>query len=360
MPKKIPSQSKTSVHEVAPKELARGERPALHDNRSLAGQEVAPYVPAQNFNLSGAEHSPEVVNTTSSNESFDNLSENIDLSDLPDLTGVQLDDWQTEVADNFVASDESFDSNQPENLDNKLQLENQEQFSKQPTTIHIIDGEKGGCGKSFFCRTFIEYCLSINYPVTVVDADTSNEDIIKIYPDVKVAFFSDDEKQAKQADNIFDFAFEKSVIVNLPAQVYTNVTQWIQGNNLIDLGKENSIHFVKWFVCTGGLDSVNFFLKSLDDLGQTMTHVFVRNFGLCDDWKYVEEMPQFNAAKNKYDFIVVDFPKFPFWERNMIDRLETTFSHALTHPEFKVISKQRVKNFLKQAYTNISVTGLIS
>ncbi|NJN13912.1 MAG: cobalamin biosynthesis protein CobQ, partial [Richelia sp. RM2_1_2] len=38
---------------------------------------------------------------------------------------------------------------------------------KQPTIIHIIDGEKGGCGKSFFCRTFIEYCNSIAYDVAI-------------------------------------------------------------------------------------------------------------------------------------------------------------------------------------------------
>ncbi len=236
---------------------------------------------------------------------------------------------------------------------------NHEEILKLPTTIHIVDGEKGGAGKSFVSRAFIEYCASIEYSVAVVDADTSNQDIANIYPNVETAFFSDDDKLAKEADKIFDLAFENSVIVNLPAQVYSKVTNWIKDNNLTELGKEHSISFVKWFVCTGGVDSVNFFIKSLEDLGDKMTHVFVRNMGLCDDWKYIQEMPEFIEAQTKYKFIVMDFPKFPFWERNMVDRLGSTFSDAIAHPELKVISKQRVKNFLKEAYAAFAGTGLV-
>lgn len=238
--------------------------------------------------------------------------------------------------------------------DNHQQISN-----KFDTFIHIIDGEKGGCGKSFVCRAFIEYCNSIAYDMVIIDADTSNQDIAKIYPHVQTAFFSDDEKQAKQADKIFDLALEKSVLVNLPAQAYTNVTDWINRNDLVNLGKDNSISFVKWFVCNGGVDSVNFFLKSLSELGDNIVHVFVKNEGLCDDWSYIEEMGDFQEAANKYNFVVLNFPKFPFWERNMIERLEIPFSDALSHPDLKMVSKQRVKNFIKLTYEAFAATGLI-
>ncbi len=241
----------------------------------------------------------------------------------------------------------------------KVSPDAQKTSTKLPTTIHLVDGEKGGCGKSFLSRTFIEYCTSIELDMTIVDADTSNKDIANIYPRVETAFFSDDEKQAKEADKIFDLALEKSVLVNLPAQVYSNVTNWILSNNLIELGKENSILFVKWFVCTGGVDSVNFFLKSLSDLGDKMTHVFVRNLGMCDDWSYIEQMPEFVAAKSKYNFTVIDLPKFPFWERNKVDRLGVNFESAIAHSELTVISKQRVRNFLKSAYVAFKETRLV-
>lgn len=273
---------------------------------------------------------------------------------------LEVEDWERELDGNSVQVDVySSDSTVTESNNVNIPSSSQEHNSKQPTAIHIIDSEKGGAGKSFFSRVFIEYCAFKDLNFTIVDADTSNQDIAKLYDDVESAFFSDDEKKAKFADKIFDLAFEKSVIVNLPAQVYSNVTNWIKHNNLTELGKENSISFIKWFVCTGGVDSVNFFLKSLEDLGDDITHVFIKNFGLCDEWNYIEQMPEFVAAQNKYKFIVMEFPRFPFWERNMVDRLEITFSNAVSHPEFKAVSKQRVKNYLKQIYTALAATELI-
>ncbi|AFZ01698.1 hypothetical protein [Calothrix sp. PCC 6303] len=281
------------------------------------------------------------------------------------MTQPTIDDWQQEIDGNILPKDalEGGEINGNQQL-SQPRLENnfpvfKTNKSKKPTTIHIIDGEKGGCGKSFICRAFIEYCNSTARDMMIIDADISNRDIEKIYPNVEMAFFSDDEKQAYEADKIFDFAFDKSVLVNLPAQVYGNVTNWIQRNDLVNLGKDNSINFIKWFVATGGVDSVNFFLKSLDDFGNDITHVFVKNYGLCDNWEYVETMPEFVDAAQKYNFYAIDFPKFPFWERNTIDRLEITFTDAILRPELKIVSKQRVKNFLQFAYKAFAKTGLI-
>lgn len=60
--------------------------------------------------------------------------------------------------------------------------------SKQHTTIHLVDGEKGGAGKSFVSKALIEYCSSINHSVMVVDADNSNQDISRIYRGVQSAY----------------------------------------------------------------------------------------------------------------------------------------------------------------------------
>ena len=307
-----------------------------------------------------AQNNPEQLNVNN-NESQTN-EENYDWD--KEIDGSFINKETTEPPINGKAEVEPSKSNN--NSDEKQQTStngfvrvSKENSFKEPTIIHLIDGEKGGCGKSFFSRTFVEYCNSIAYDIAIVDADISNKDIATIYPNVEVAFFSDDEKLASKADKIFDLAFEKSVLVNLPAQVYSNVTDWIQRNDLVNLGKDNSIKFIKWFVCMGGVDSVNFFLKSLDDFGNDIVHVFVRNQGLCDEWEYINQMPEFQSAIDDYNFIVMDFPKFPFWERNMIDRLGITFDMAIAHPELKVIPKQRVKNFLKKAYASLAATELI-
>ncbi|GJD22683.1 hypothetical protein RIVM261_076390 [Rivularia sp. IAM M-261] len=226
-------------------------------------------------------------------------------------------------------------------------------------TIHLIDGEKGGAGKSFVSRAFIEYIQEKSLDFSIVDADSSNRDIEKIYTGCTEAYFSDNEKLHQEADKIFEMALKKSVLVNLPAQVYEKVTSWIDNNSLISLGQENGIRFIKWFICTGGHDSVQFFLKSLKHFDKDLTHVLVKNQGLCDDWKYVEELDEYQNAKNKHNFTVIEFPKLAHWEKNMVDRLQIDFTSATTHKELGVVSKQKVKNFLKEAYKAFDETGLV-
>ncbi|RUS96606.1 hypothetical protein DSM106972_086290 [Dulcicalothrix desertica PCC 7102] len=307
------------------------------------------------------------------NSNVDNsttMKENTNLNNSPTETAsenkrVYIEDWEQELdgdsnpANLDLSEHDNTSNNELPSGSGAIPFDDLEENLTHSTIIHIIDGEKGGAGKSFVSKTLIEYCVNADLDFAIVDADTSNQDIAKLYHDVKPAFFSDDEKQAHDADEIFDLALERSVIVNLPAQVYTNVTNWITRNSLTQLGKEHSITFIKWFVCTGGVDSVNFFLKSLNDLGGDVTHVFVKNMGLCDDWNYIDKMPEFIEAQRVHQFTIMNFPKFPFWERNMVDRLGVTFSGATMHPDFKVISKQRVKNFLKEAYAAFSLTGLI-
>jgi len=231
--------------------------------------------------------------------------------------------------------------------------------AKQITRIHLVDGEKGGVGKSLVARTMLQYCLDNSLPIVAVEADRSNPDVAGIYSGCIEAVFSEDEKRADKADQIFELALSKSVIVNLPAQVYGPVSDWINKNGLIELGKQHSLTFCKWFVCTGGYDSVQLFIKSVTDFGDKMPHVLVRNLGLCDDWSHVEGMEEVKDAINKYAVQVIDFPKFSYRERNMVDERRITFAQARDSAEFGIVSRQRIHNFLKSAYAQFKKTGLL-
>ncbi|MBD2772588.1 mobilization protein [Iningainema sp. BLCCT55] len=225
--------------------------------------------------------------------------------------------------------------------------------------MHLVDGEKGGVGKSLVARTMLQYCLDNSLSIVAVEADRSNPDVAGIYSDCVEAVFSEDEKRANEADKIFELALSKSVIVNLPAQVYDPVSDWINKNGLIELGKQHSLTFCKWFVCTGGYDSVQLFVKSVKDFGDKMPHVLVRNLGLCDDWTHVEGMEEVKDVINKYAVQVIDFPKFSYRERNMVDEKQITFAQARDSDEFGIVSRQRIHNFLKSAYAQFKNTGLL-
>ena len=106
------------------------------------------------------------------------------------------------------------------------------------SVIHLIDGEKGGVGKSFIARTMIQYGLDRNLSFVAVESDRSNPDVSRVYQDIcKFAVFSEDEKQADKADRIFEYAIEKPVIVSLPSQVERAVQSWIDRNELLKFGK---------------------------------------------------------------------------------------------------------------------------
>ena len=97
--------------------------------------------------------------------------------------------------------------------------------------IHLIDGEKGGVGKSFIARTMIQYGLDRNLSFTAVESDRSNPDVSRVYKDIcQFAIFSESEKHADNADRIFELAMEQSVIVSLPAQVNRAESDWIAHN----------------------------------------------------------------------------------------------------------------------------------
>ncbi len=50
--------------------------------------------------------------------------------------------------------------------------------------IHLIDGEKGGVGKSFVGRTMIQYCLDRNFPFIALETDRTNPDVAGAYKDI--------------------------------------------------------------------------------------------------------------------------------------------------------------------------------
>jgi hypothetical protein len=288
--------------------------------------------------------------------------------------------------------------------------------------IHLIDGEKGGVGKSLFCRVLIEYFQQQKLPFLLVDADRTNPDVGLIYepshyqksplnleeksinldsntPDVTYGnnadiftgdilekeknlkekmnksktkdkkkeekdnfepiFFSEDERKSYSTDLIFERAIKEDVIVNLPAQVAPLVNQWIEKNSLLTLGQEMNVSFCKWFICTGGYDSISLFKDSLNLYQDQLQHILVRNGGLCDSWSHLEEDIDLMNGINKYKVKVIDFPKLSYRERNLIDAQKWTFSTAKNQPQLGIISKQRIKLFLDQSFAQLSSTQLI-
>ncbi|HBL13457.1 MAG TPA: mobilization protein [Cyanobacteria bacterium UBA11162] len=231
--------------------------------------------------------------------------------------------------------------------------------------IHFIDGEKGGVGKSLFCRVLLQYCLDKGIDYQLVEADRTNPDVGSFYPDnCHQVFFSEQENKSFEVDLIFNLALKKPVIVNLPAQVYPMVTSWIKRNNLIEeeIAQEYRVQIYKWFLCTGGHDSIKLFLESLHEFKGKIGHIFVKNLGLCEDWQHLKLYEELKPLQKKYEVLEVELPKLSSMERNLIDQNQLTFADAIRKDSehLPILSKQRVVNFLKESYKSIEKTGLVS
>ncbi len=228
-------------------------------------------------------------------------------------------------------------------------------------TIHLIDGEKGGVGKSFVARTMIQYTLDRNLPMVAVETDRSNPDVARVYEDIcEYAVLTEDEKQADKADGIFEMGLEKDVIVSLPSQVHRAMESWIEKNQLLTLGNDYGVSFCKWFVCNGEYDSIQLFLASLNCYEKKMTHILVRNLGLCDEWSPIDEDESVQKLIKKYRVKVIDFPKLGYKERYKINQNRLRFDDAREYKDFGVLGRQRVVNFLKSAYRAFDSAGVWS
>jgi hypothetical protein len=226
--------------------------------------------------------------------------------------------------------------------------------------IHVVDGEKGGAGKSFFSRIVVQYCIERGIDYALVDADDPNYDVQAIYAKSSHKIkFSELPKKRDEVDLIFDLAQKKTVIVNLPAHIYNLVNDWIERNCLLDIGHLYGIDLVKWFVCTGKNESITLFKQTLEYYTDRLPHVFVKNFALTDEWDFLpSQYPELNDMFNKYQHTVkqIDLPACPHSDQMTIDRLSLTFVGALDHKKFPALSKHRVRKFLDDCYAQIDST----
>ncbi|MBE9188533.1 hypothetical protein IQ270_28835 [Microcoleus sp. LEGE 07076] len=119
--------------------------------------------------------------------------------------------------------------------------------------IHLVDGEKGGVGKSMLTRILVEFNQKYELLYTLIDGDFQNPDVQQRYPEhnAKIVALVEDEEKFFDIDIIFETAVENPVIVNLPARVYGIINKWIDEANLTspDFKEQSGVDVCKWFIC---------------------------------------------------------------------------------------------------------------
>lgn len=243
----------------------------------------------------------------------------------------------------------------------------------QPT-IHLVDGSGGGRGKSLFTCAMAHYGQIHQYPIQLFDADEAHRyNVKKFYSDAIALVLSEIEYQ--DLDQIWD-ALERELIpvVNLPAGSHGFVCDWFKRNGLLDLTKGGeSVRLVKWFLCNPSSQTLMLFEQSLDDYSDysdRVVHVFVRNLHLATERQWREFTNQLETAKSARgkpwksvfsspQIKVMDFPKFPPYERDRWESLGWTLATAIApSDQFHLLERQRIATFLKQLSQAIDSTQI--
>jgi hypothetical protein len=231
-----------------------------------------------------------------------------------------------------------------------------------PTQIHFVDGEKGGIGKSFFCRTLIDYCLYKGGDIHVVDSDTTNPDVSRFYPEISSCLtFSQKDALVFEADRLMSLAASKPVIVNLPAQSHLSVLEWMAKNYLLSLDGDLPLEIYKWFVCTGTEDSISLFLKSLADYrGSYVRHVLVKNLAFCKDWSFLSSDSSF-VESGGLDVPSIEVAHLAPFEFGLLTSRHFTFNVAISPSasSLRTLSRKRIYDYFKVAREALDALSLI-
>jgi hypothetical protein len=226
--------------------------------------------------------------------------------------------------------------------------------------IHFADGNKGGVGKSFLCRTLYQWFLDKSIGVCGIEADVNSPDFKGIYKEAEVTRFSEDEHLNGQANRIVNWAIDaqKHLVVNLPATVHTAFKLWLNSYDIVNLAAENGVGLVKWFVCTGEFDSMKSLGVSLREFGSTVPHVVVRN-QKYQEWDYFNEDKETQRLIQEFNCKVIDLPKLPSRVANTLLQNRIDFGHGRTYKadRFGIVEQAAVKGYLRSAYAEFEQTG---
>ena len=229
--------------------------------------------------------------------------------------------------------------------------------------LHWFGGEAGGIGKSIVCSSAIAYHQSKGLDCAIFDTDRTKPDVFKAHKKIgcQLAILSEAERYENGANTLFNAALEKTVLCNLPANSFIALAQWLQNNDLLALAAECDVRFHHWFVCDGTPLSTALLKKSLRHFNGAVPHIVVKNFGKTENWRNFDRDEEVQDLVAHYQVLVVEFPKFiGNTERQEIAAKQLTLLEAEAYEEFRPISKQRVKKFLRESAAVFEATGLFS
>lgn len=227
--------------------------------------------------------------------------------------------------------------------------------------IHLMAGEAGGVGKSTTCSAAIAYHQLNGIDCAIFDGDRSKPDVYASHRSIgcQRAIFSEAEHLQNGPNAIFEAALVKPVLVNMAAASFVAFAEWLQNADILSLAADCDVSFHLWFITDGSSTSNKLLVRSLKHFQGAVPHVVVKNHGRTRNWQLFDSDQDLQALLTRTGTTVIDFPKFHGEaERQQLADRRLTLVEASRDESFGIISRQRIKKFLRESGEAFAPIGL--
>lgn len=201
--------------------------------------------------------------------------------------------------------------------------------------LTLFHGDKGGTGKSTVCKGFVDFCASSGRPVTLIDADCRNPDVLRMFgnrvPGHDVNLRTEDG-WAGMVEAMTNGVGNTNIAVNLPAGIGEEDER--RSEIFLEAAREIQIPVVLIWVINRGVDSVNQLRHQLEKnafngmskMFCVRNQYFAREGEAFDIWDDSVTRQMFE----KKGGLTVDFPALSDRVVTTLDKENVPYSAALT------------------------------
>jgi hypothetical protein len=230
------------------------------------------------------------------------------------------------------------------------------------TNIHLVGGEKGGVGKSLVARLMAQYMIDQSIPFIGFDSDRSHGALLRFYAGYASPVLIDNYESL---DIIVEAATEqpeRRILVDLAAQTNDRLTQWMDDSQLLEVAPEIGLNIRYWHVMDSGRDSVDLLKRLMDRHGNRLNYTLVLNQLRGDDFRILELSGQKTRAL-ELGASVISLKRLHETSMMKIDASSASFwaianNSGADSSGLRILERQRVKVWLKNAYAEIAKPGI--
>jgi len=220
--------------------------------------------------------------------------------------------------------------------------------------IVFVTGDKGGVGKSFFTRIFLDYLVTKNKDFKAFDTDKTNSTLFRFFESTQfVSQLDTDEEQ--ELDQLLESLIQSNealYVVDCAAGTMDRLRSWMSDVDFLNLASEHSIKVTLTFVLAPDLDCLQILSDSFDHFKDQVDYVVVKNLGRGSDFSLYESFKNKYQIETNYQINELELPKLYEPATHEIDRGSYRFKEVAENSGLKIqiANRSRVRVFRDRVF----------